>query len=45
MVYSHSVEPEITVAPEDIAVKLGEDAAFRCLAVGTPPPDIEWFYR
>ena len=33
----------ITVPPVDVAVEVGQRAAFHCAAVGIPTPTVEWF--
>ena len=31
--------------PEDLAVAIGENATFTCVASGNRPPDVQWFQR
>ena len=37
------VTPKITAAPENVTVINGNEAVFRCVAVGNPPPIIHWY--
>lgn len=39
------VVPIITIPPRPIAVQEGHNMEFKCFAIGTPTPAIQWEYR
>ena len=41
-IFAISVPPEITMAPSDQSVPVGETARFQCVASGIPDPTISW---
>ena len=43
MSYSFIARATIITAPEDLAVGLGENATFTCVASGHRTPDVMWF--
>ena len=40
-----SVPPEIEPLTDEIIANAGDKVDLECVAEGTPPPTVEWYYR